>query len=55
MKKGLIFSVIGCIVTSIGVFMEMHADKEEIRTEFAETYAEEMRRIAREEIGGKGE
>lgn len=55
MKKGLIFSIIGCIMTSVGVFLEMHADKDEIRTEFRDTYADEMRRIAREEIGGSGE
>ena len=53
MKKGLIMSIVGCIVTSIGVFMEMHADKEDIRTEFKETYEDEMRKIAQEELKNK--
>ena len=50
MKKGLIMSIIGCVMTSIGVFMEMHADKEDIKSEFKGTYEAEMRRIAQEEI-----
>lgn len=49
MKKGIIFSIIGCILSSVGVFMEMHSDKEEIRGEFRETYEDEVRRIIREE------
>ena len=54
MKKGLIFSIIGCIVTSVGIFMEMHADKEDIKEDFRSSYEDEMRRIAREEINEKG-
>lgn len=50
MKKGLIMSIIGCIITSIGIFFEMHADKEDIKTEFKETYENEMRRLIREEM-----
>lgn len=53
MKKGIIFSILGCILSSIGVFMEMHADKEEIRDEFKSTYEDEMRKIAKEEFSNK--